>query len=382
MKIRTITYFATFYKFNETVEKEIERAGAFLKRAKQKFIDNGIEVQDIRLATNSWTEYMVGHELEVLPRMFRLLETMALKAGFSCVSAGPANTYHDILSIPEYIRATEITFFSTHLGSRATGIDIDSCRATASAIQWISQQTANGFGNFRFCALASPKAGIPFFPAGFSDSRTSFAVGLESSDLLTKTAKDEIEKYESNLEKILEVELKKIENICSEIEKENGIPFEGIDASIVPSLAPDESVMKIFSHFGIDTIGSPASIYLVSAITKTIKNLKIKKCGFSGLMLPVMEDAGLAKLAEAGKLRLSDLLICSALCGTGLDTIPLPGDISDASLYRILLDVATISVRLDKPLTARLLPVPGKKKGEMTEFTSEFVINTAIINNA
>jgi uncharacterized protein (UPF0210 family) len=37
-------------------------------------------------------------------------------------------------------------------------------------------------------------------------------------------------------------------------------------------------------------------------------------------------------------------------------------------MERIILDMATLAVRLDKPLTARLLPVPGKKAGEPAEW--------------
>lgn len=52
----------------------------------------------------------------------------------------------------------------------------------------------------------------------------------------------------------------------------------------------------------------------------------------------------------------------------GLDTIPVPGDISLKQLERIILDTAALGVRLDKPLTARLLPVPGKSAGDPAEW--------------
>ena len=61
---------------------------------------------------------------------------------------------------------------------------------------------------------------------------------------------------------------------------------------------------------------------------------------------------------------MKDLLLYSAVCGTGLDTVPLPGDVTADQLYALLLDLAFLSQRLDKPLTARLMPVPGKKAGD------------------
>jgi uncharacterized protein len=58
------------------------------------------------------------------------------------------------------------------------------------------------------------------------------------------------------------------------------------------------------------------------------------------------------------------LLAYSAVCGTGLDTLPLPGDISEQQLSKIVGDMATLAVKWHKPLSARLIPVPGKKAGE------------------
>jgi len=72
------------------------------------------------------------------------------------------------------------------------------------------------------------------------------------------------------------------------------------------------------------------------------------------------------------------LLSYSAVCATGLDTIPLPGDVSTDSLVKIIGDVATLSVKWNKPLAARLMPVPGKHAGEMTEFSSSSLINVTI----
>ena len=88
---------------------------------------------------------------------------------------------------------------------------------------------------------------------------------------------------------------------------------------------------------------------------------------FSGLMLPVLEDSVLAERAAEGTLTIKDLLLYSAVCGTGLDTVPLAGDINANQISSILMDLAALSLRLDKPLTARLMPIPGKKAGDLTE---------------
>src|SRR5262249_23619149 len=106
---------------------------------------------------------------------------------------------------------------------------------------------------------------------------------------------------------------------------------------------------------------------------------RLPYCGFSGLMLPVMEDAGLADAAAMGRLRPTDLLLYSAVCGTGLDTIPLPGDVTADELAALLLDVATLAVALDKPLTARLMPVPGLVAGQWTSYRFPYFANTTVL---
>ena len=52
-----------------------------------------------------------------------------------------------------------------------------------------------------------------------------------------------------------------------------------------------------------------------------------------------------------------------------MDTVPLAGDTSEEAIARIVGDVATLAFKWNKPLAARLLPAPGKRVGEMTEFS-------------
>ncbi len=112
---------------------------------------------------------------------------------------------------------------------------------------------------------------------------------------------------------------------------------------------------------------------------RSIDRADIQRTGFSGLMLPVLEDSVLAERAAEGTLSVKDLLLYSAVCGTGLDTVPLPGDISADQISSILMDLAALSLRLDKPLTARLMPIPGKIAGDNTNFDFPFFANSKVM---
>ena len=95
-------------------------------------------------------------------------------------------------------------------------------------------------------------------------------------------------------------------------------------------------------------------------------------------MLPVLEDSVLAKRWEAGTITRDTLMSYSSVCSTGLDAIPLPGDISQKELENIIADMASLAVKWHKPLSARPLPVSGKHAGEMTEFGSPYLVNIRI----
>jgi len=96
-------------------------------------------------------------------------------------------------------------------------------------------------------------------------------------------------------------------------------------------------------------------------------------------MLPVLEDSTLAQRAAEGSLSVTELLMFSAVCGAGLDVVPLPGDTTPEEIYPILLDLGALALRLNKPLTARLMPVPGKQAGDQTTFNFGYFANSRVM---
>jgi uncharacterized protein (UPF0210 family) len=75
---------------------------------------------------------------------------------------------------------------------------------------------------------------------------------------------------------------------------------------------------------------------------------------------------------------MDSLLAYSAVCGTGLDTVPLPGNVTVDQLERIYSDVASLAVKWNKPLSARLQPAPNKKPGDRTDFQGQYLFNTTV----
>ena len=130
---------------------------------------------------------------------------------------------------------------------------------------------------------------------------------------------------------------------------------------------------------GIPKVGLHGSLAAAALLASTLDQVDFPRVGFSGLFFPQMEDAALAERAAEGVLTVKDMLMYSAVCGTGLDTIPLPGDTTPEQLTPLLLDLGALALRLDKPLTARLMPVPGKQAGEPTNFDFPFFANSRVL---
>jgi uncharacterized protein (UPF0210 family) len=53
--------------------------------------------------------------------------------------------------------------------------------------------------------------------------------------------------------------------------------------------------------------------------------------------------------------------------------VPIPGDTPVELVSNIILDVAALSARWKKPLSARLLPVPGKSAGDTVTFEDRWL---------
>jgi uncharacterized protein (UPF0210 family) len=197
-----------------------------------------------------------------------------------------------------------------------------------------------------------------------------FSIATESADLPVQAfegAKN-IEEARGNLISEIEKHGKRL----TEVAKSLNYKFGGIDFSLAPFPSEAQSLGTAFEKLGVPRIGLHGSLLAAAILTEAIDRAGFLHTGFSGLMLPILEDATLAKRAAEGSLTLKDVLLYSAVCGTGLDTIPLPGDTTVEQIIPLLLDLCALALRLDKPLTARLMPIPNKKAGDETNFDFAF----------
>jgi hypothetical protein len=177
----------------------------------------------------------------------------------------------------------------------------------------------------------------------------------------------------------VELHAARLQSVASEMEHKHQVAFLGIDFTLAPFPAYERSIGAALEALGLPAVGLSGSVGAAAFLTDTLDRARYKRTGFNGLMLPVLEDSVLAGRAAEGILTVQDLLLYSVVCGTGLDTVPLPGDTPVEVLESVLLDLATLAVRLGKQLTARLMPIPGEQAGERTAFDFAYFANSRVM---
>lgn len=378
MKIRSITYFCNpQYPLDEKV---LQEAGKFLSQAKSAYEAAGYEVQTVRLATIPFPRLLGEEDVDSLPEFTGRITDLAEQLNIGYVSLGPAlpEMPRSYEVIPEAIFVSKNVFLGGVMADQERGMDLAAIRACADVIVKCSTLEPNGFANLQFAALANVKAGAPFLPAAYHDSDESmFAIATESADLAVDAFENakSIKEGRNNLITEIERNGKKLTEVAKSLDSK----FGGIDFSLAPFPDDAHSLGNAVETMGVPKIGGHGSLAAAAILTEAIDRANFPHTGFSGFMQPVLEDSILAKRAAEGTLTIKDALLYSAVCGTGLDTVPLSGDTTSGQLVPLLLDLCALALRLDKPLTARLMPIPGKEAGDETNFDFGFFANSKVM---
>ncbi len=382
MKIRSITYLMNVGW--PLKEEGIQKAGIFLSTARSAFENAGYEVQTTRIASVPFTSLLGADAIGLAPRFAQKLSNAITANGIDYASLGPAlpDVPESYEMIPDAIAASKNIFFSGVMASLQDGIYLPALRACAEVIIRNATISPDGFANLRFAALANVPPGGPFFPAAYHDGdQPTFALALESADLAMNAFSNAktIEEGRKALINELENHARKLVYAAEPLKFRFNVKFGGIDFSLAPFPADGRSLGSAFEQFGVPKIGRHGSLSAACILTDAIDRADFPRAGFSGLMMPVLEDATLAKRAAENVLTVKDLLMYSAVCGSGLDTVPLPGDVTNDQIAALLLDIASLALRLRKPLTGRLMPIPGKKVGDLTEFNFDYFANSRVM---
>jgi hypothetical protein len=378
MKIRSITVFCQpGFPVNRLL---LQKVGIFANHAKKIFEAAGFEVQSLRLATPPFEQYLAPIDLPAAAEQYAI---EAHAEGFDYISLGPIQAESkDWQVIPEALRRSGRIFLSGQLTTSNGEICLEAARNCAKTIKALANLEPNGFANLRFCALANVPAFTPFFPAAYGKAGAPvFALAIEAADLALETFTEAptLAEAASRLISRTEETAARLEAAASRASQIYGYEFKGLDFTLAPFPKDAQSICLALEALGLQAFGSAGSLFASAFLTSTLDQARYTRTGFNGLMLPVLEDSGLARRAAEGSLSVQDLLLFSSVCGAGLDVIPIPGDTEVEELTPVLLDLAALSLRLGKALTARLMPIPNKAAGDGTAFDFAFFANSRVM---
>ena len=380
-KVRAITAFVRVDP--ASLDQQVGMALAVLRRTKAEFEKQGYATETLRIVTQPLIELVKGQSDAQALGFLKRFDELSAREGFM-PGVGPAMMHDN--DDPRTVRLAEkalSTLSNVQINTVIAddeGIHWNVIKETAALVHYVSEHSVHSQGDFQFTATAMLKAYGPFYPGTWHDGPgKQLSIGFEGANVVQEVfarTHGDFAGSVAELTKQLTVHAKIAEAIGERVAAAEGWTFMGVDPT--PAPLGDVSIGAAIESFTGAKFGSSGTLTAALAITSAVKAVPVKQIGYSGLMVPIMEDKLLAQRWAEGSYHTDDLLAYSAVCGTGLDTLPLPGDVSVEQLRRILGDVAALAWKWNKPLSARLQPVWGKKAGDTTEFESRYLFNTTL----
>lgn len=378
-RIRAVTAFIEIDKNNYAAR--MEEAQKFLASAREALNRAGFEGAGGRITTQPFPVYTKGMTREDALDLIRKLREAATK-GRTGLNIGAAMLNDNDDTAPAGLLADILSSISVNANivmADERGIHWRALRQAAKLIKEVSQRSPHGDGNFNFGAIAMVKPYGPYYPGSYHLGKGhAFAIAMEGANVVAGVFAQyhDAAAAEKHLSEALTKYTKEAEAVAMQLASSTGWTYEGIDAT--PAPLKDNSIGGAIESFIGGPFGSSGTLTASGIITRAVQSTPVKHTGYSGLMIPVMEDNLLAKRWAEGTFNLDSILAYSAVCAGGADTVPLPGDVSEDQIARILGDVAWLAYKWNKPLAARLLPAPGKQAGQPTEFTGGALTNTTV----
>ncbi|EGC18325.1 Uncharacterized conserved protein [Kingella denitrificans] len=357
----------------------------------------GYTVQSVRIVSNPFGEYLdtgslhaAAQGLAEIRRILNELNQNGLRIRFA---VGEARTDAEIALLPGLIAEYgDLCNACVNVPIDENGfLDNDLIRKSVAVVQEIARITPRGEGNFNFTVNFNCASYIPYFPAGYHRGERGNAIvfGLETPDLLAAALRGlekqpaphaaQMQAAFTAMKNALQYHIDRVQSIIAATPLAEGWTYIGMDTSAAPS-KNCTSMAELYRLLGVPYFGASGTVEVSALLTRVFKaqeNVQLQ--GFSGLMLAVTEDEGLAAATRAAQFDIRALLTYSSVCGIGLDTVPIPGDTDAEKIAAIMRDTGTMAFRLNKPLTVRLFPVPGLGAGDITPFESDDLCNCAVL---
>ena len=286
-----------------------------------------------------------------------------------------------IASIPEALATTDLVCSSVNVGSTRAGIDMDAVKLMGRAVKQTAELTRDrdGFGCAKLVVFSNAVEDNPFMAGAFygpGEGDCSVSVGVSGPGAVKRA----LEKVKGEPFDVVAETIKRTafritrigQLVAREASNRLNVPFGIVDLSLAPTPAVGDSVAAILEEMGLEVCGAHGTTAALALLNDAVKKGGVMASshvgGLSGAFIPVSEDIGMIHAAEQGALSIEKLEAMTCVCSVGLDMIAIPGDTSAETISAIIADEAAIGMINNKTTAVRVIPVPGKKVGEMVEF--------------
>jgi hypothetical protein len=380
-KVRAITAFVSLER--ASYARQIAATLVVLRDAQRDFEQRGYAVESVRIVTQPLGELVRGESDAEALAFLKALDELSVKENF-LPNVGPAmlrdgDDPHTMQLLAQALSSLSQLNASAIIAGD-DGIHWKVIRESARLVRYVADHSPHSQGTFNFAATAMLGAYGPFYPGAYHlGAGERFSIGFEGANVVQEVfarTHGDFDGAAGELTRQLTVHARVAEAVGSGVATRHGWVFMGVDPT--PAPLADVSIGGAIEAFTGARFGSSGTMTAALVITGAVKAVPVKQIGYSGLMVPVMEDRILARRWAEGTYDIDALLAYSAVCATGIDTAPLPGDVTEAQLARIYGDVASLAWKWHKPLAARLQPVAGKRPGDETDFSDPYLFNTRI----
>lgn len=303
--------------------------------------------------------------------------------GFSALVSKGMTKADELLirSIPKALATTDFVCSSINVGSTKTGLNMDAVKLMGDIVLETAELTKDNdcLGCAKLVVFCNAPDDNPFMAGAFhgvTEADAIINVGVSGPGVVkTAIEKTKGENFEVLCETIKKTAFKITrvgQLVAQEASRRLGIPFGIIDLSLAPTPAIGDSVADILKGIGLEHPGAPGTTAALALLNDQVKKGGVMASsyvgGLSGAFIPVSEDQGMIDAVNAGALTLEKLEAMTCVCSVGLDMIAIPGDTKATTIAGVIADEAAIGMINQKTTAVRVIPVIGKKVGEVVEF--------------
>jgi len=286
-----------------------------------------------------------------------------------------------LAALPAALAATKKLCGSVNVATTRAGINMDVVARLGHLIKDLAERTAEagGIGCAKFVVFANAVEDNPFMAGAFhgiGEPEVVINIGVSGPGVVAHAVKHagacELSLLAETIKRVAFKITRAGELVGREAARRLGVPFGIVDLSLAPTPAVGDSVAEILEHMGLEKAGAPGSTAALAMLTDAVKKGGAMASGhvggMSGAFIPVSEDSAMIEAARLGALTLEKLEAMTSVCSVGLDMVAVPGETSAETIAAIIADEMAIGVMNNKTTAVRIIPVPGKRVGEMVEF--------------